>query len=834
VDSTQGFTRKEPLVPLYNNFKKYTGTSAKDTMNNFVKTLIEEGRKLNELLLKRLEEFKKPRLNKHNILKFEKAEMCHFCKKEFTKDDIKVRDHCHVTGKFRGAAHQSCNLRVRTSLKIPVFFHNGSGYDFKHFIRKLYKIDKDLKIISQTEEKYFSITARVKRTNIQFEFKDSLKFLLKSIDKSAKVLYDKDKAGVKNFKNLTSYFYDTSDEILELLVQKGVFSYSYLDSFKKLETTEYPNYESFYDNLKDKNIKLKEYERGKKLWDYFKSRAEQPRGPKESDIPQESTERRVWSFKEYMELYLTCDVLILADCFESFRDLSLKYYCLDPAHYISSPGLSWDAMLKYSEVELDLITDQDMLCMFMEGIRGGLSCIMKRYVEANNKYMINYDPKKESSYLVSVDANNLYGDAMPFKLPYRGFKWCTEDEIRDLEEHLLEIPDDSDIGYTIKVKVLEYPKELHDKHNDYPFFPIHKDITQTDLSPYQKKLRKNKPSANSLKSRKLVTSLEDKKGLICDYRTLKQAIQHGLKLKGIVCAIKYEQNAWLKPYIDLNTKLRQEGTSEFEKDFFKLMNNAVYGKTIENVLKRQDIKFCCERKKALRYVKKINFKRETIFTKNLVAIHMNRLQVKYNKPIYAGFCVLEMSKWRMFKFVYEYLKPKWGDKVEVVQTDADGLLLHIKTEDFYKDIKNDINKWFDTSNFGDANKFDIKPMNKMKLGCFKIETGENIVTVFIGLRAKMYCYTIEHEDSKTGDRTELKKREKGVPGHITNKHQLLLWKKVLNNETHTYASFNMIKSEKLNVYTIEQTKVALSNFDDKRYILNDGYTTLAHGHYRII
>jgi hypothetical protein len=179
----------------------------------------------------------------------------------------------------------------------------------------------------------------------------------------------------------------------------------------------------------------------------------------------------------------------------------------------------------------------------------------------------------------------------------------------------------------------------------------------------------------------LITSLEDKNELICDYRTLKQAIQHGLKLTEIECAIKYEQKDWLKPYIDLNTKLRQEGTSEFEKDFFKLMNNSVYGKTIENVLKRQDIKFCCERKKALRYVKKINFKRETIFTKNLVALHMNRMQVKYKKPIYAGFCVLEMSKWRMFKFVYEYLKPKWNDKVEIVQTDTDGFMLYVRTKD---------------------------------------------------------------------------------------------------------------------------------------------------------
>ncbi len=785
---------------FYKNFKKYTGISANDTMNNFIETIIEEGEKLNEILLERLEEYKKPKLNKEDRIKFKEAKKCHFCNKEFREDDIKVRDHCHITGKFRGAARQSCNLRVRTSLKIPFFFHNGSGYDFKHFIKKLYKIDKNLRILPQTEEKYFSITVGIKDTNIQFEFKDSLKFLLKSIDKSAKVLYDKDSKGIKNFKNIMYHFKEVEDEIIELLVQKGVFPYSYLDSFTKLKETKYPIFEAFYNNLKDTNIEVEDYNRGKKLWDFFKCE----------------------TLKDYMELYLTCDVLILADCFEKFRDLALKHYGLDPAHYCSSPGLSWDVMLKFTGIELELLTDEDMLSMFMSGIRGGLSCIMNRYVRANNKYMINYDPNRESSYLVPVDANNLYGDAMSHNLPYKGFKWCDEDKIKYLEDYILEIPDDSNIGYTVKVKCLKYPKELHELHNDYPFFPIHKEILKNHLSPYQKKLRKNHN-----KSRKLVTSLEHKKDLICDYRTLKQAIQHGLKLKGIVCAIKYKQKSWLKSYIDHNTKLWQEATSEFEKDFFKLMNNAVYGKTIENVLKRHDIKFCTERKKALKYVSKINFKIETIFTKNLVALHMNRLQVKYDKPIYAGFCVLEMSKWRMFKFVYEYLKPKWGNNIEIIQTDTDGLMLYVKTEDFYKDIKNDIKRWWDTSNFSKDNKFRLKPKNKMKLGCFKIETGENIVTIFIGLRAKMYCYTIECE-SESDPCTILKKREKGVPRHIINKHQFKIWKKVLDNEIETSANYSMIKSNKLNVYTINQKKIALSNYDDKRYILDDGYTTLSH------
>ncbi len=123
------------------------------------------------------------------------------------------------------------------------------------------------------------------------------------------------------------------------------------------------------------------------------------------------------------------------------------------------------------------------------------------------------------------------------------------------------------------------------------------------------------------------------------------------------------------------------------------------------------------RKKALKYVNKLTFKHETVFSKNLVAIHLNKDKVYFNKPIPVGFSVLEMSKWRMYKFVYEYLKPKWGDKVQVLQTDTDGLLLNIKTEDFYEDIKPDIEKWFDTSNLTEDNKFEIEPKNKMKLGC---------------------------------------------------------------------------------------------------------------------
>ena len=175
----------------------------------------------------------------------------------------------HLIQTSLNISHQTCNLNVRTSLKIPVFFHNKSGYDFKHFIRKLHKIHENIKILPQTEKKYFSICVKVEETNIQFEFKDSIKFLLKSINKSAKVLYDKDNSGIKNFKNLTSYFKNFPIEILELLVQKGVFPYSCLDSFNKLTSNEFPSYESFYDNVKDTNIEKKRIRKRKEIMGIF-------------------------------------------------------------------------------------------------------------------------------------------------------------------------------------------------------------------------------------------------------------------------------------------------------------------------------------------------------------------------------------------------------------------------------------------------------------------------------------------------------------------------------------------------------------------------------------
>jgi hypothetical protein len=569
---------------FYKNFQIYTGKSSNDTINHYINTLKDEAEQLDKELKHRLEEFKNHNLTVKEEIRFNEESKCHFCKLEFTDKDIKVRDHCHINGRFRGAAHQSCNSRVRTSLSIKVTFHNGSNYDFKMIVKKLYKVAKEIKAIPFTDEKFLTFTIKIPETRIKFTFIDSYRFLGASLDNLTNNFKDNEsfKHTINHLKNK---YPQLNKDDLNFIIRKGVFPYEYLDTFDKLNDTKLPNKRSFYSSIKGKHISHKDYDRAKRVYNLLNCK----------------------TLKDYLEAYLSIDVFLLTDIFEQFRQTTRKYYDLDPSHYYSSPGLSWDAMLKLTKVELELLTDPDILYFFMEGINGGLAFISKRYVKDNNKYMINFDKSQESSYIVPVDANNQYGCAMSKHLPCGKFQWCLSNEIQELQKKIMEIPDDNLKGYTLQVG-LEYPKDLHDSHNNFPFFPEHKVIDSTMLSDYQKRLM-DKQLGNTAKAPKLIASLEDKNKIVIDYRNLKQALKYGLRIKKIYKVLKYDQKTWLKPYIDMNTLLRQNAKSIFEQNFFKLMNNSVYGKTIENVMKRQDIKFLVERKKALSLISKINFKR---------------------------------------------------------------------------------------------------------------------------------------------------------------------------------------------------------------------------------
>ena len=388
------------------------------------------------------------------------------------------------------------------------------------------------------------------------------------------------------------------------------------------------------------------------------------------------------------------------------------------------------------------------------------------------------------------------------------------------------IPDDAPMGFILEVD-LEYPATLHDLHSDYPLASEKMMITEEMLSPYQKQLKQDL-SYKPAKVEKLVPNLWNKTKYIIHYRNLKQALSLGLKLTKIHRVLAFKQQPWLKPYIELNTRLRTQATSDFEKDFFKLMNNSVFGKTMEDVRKRVNIKLITNPKSFSKHVAKISYKRSEVFVNNedkeqyLVGLEAKKLTITLDKPIYTGFTVLELSKHLMYDYHYNHMMKKYGsDNAKLLFTDTDSLTYHITTPDLYQDMLED-QDLYDTSNYPkDHPLFSNK--NKKVIGKFKDETGGIPIKEWIGLGPKMYSLKLGNEQEK--------KTGKGIKKSVLNKDiKHADYKECLFTQQDYSHSMKTFRSQQHKLYTVSQHKKSLSPYDDKRYILQDGFTTRAHGH----
>ena len=516
---TKKYQKHEPISFSYyiksfddnvyeSKLRKYTG---EDAMEKFVEWIEEDVKEIANI------PDVKMIFGSNELKQFNEATKCWICNEEFddTADEKgyrkneKVKDHCHYTGRFRGAAHNSCNLKYKKPKFIPVVFHNLSGYDSHLFIKNLGFTDGNIDCIPNNEEKYISFTKNTvtgsytnkegkdKPIKHKIRFIDSFKFMSDSLESLVNNLPD------DAFNNLERCY---KGEKLSLVKRKGVYPYEYMDSLER----------------------------------FFRT-------------------------------------------------------------------------------------------------------------------------------IMYLDANNLYGWSMSKPLPTHGFEWMKVDELEAWELYpcILEVD-------------LEYPENLHELHNDYP------------LAPEQ--IMVNKVS-------KLIPNLGDKKKYVLHYENLRQYLKLGLKLTHIHRGIKFKESPWLEKYISLNTKLRTEAKNEFEKDFFKLMNNAVFGKTMEDIRNRVDIKLVNNKEQAEKLSAKPNFKHCNIFSEDLVAIHMKKTKLDFDKPVYLGMCILDLSKTLMYDFHYNYIKKKYGDKAKLLLTDTDSLMYEIQTEDFYNDISGDLKDRFDTSGY---------------------------------------------------------------------------------------------------------------------------------------
>lgn len=718
-------------------------------------------------------------MSEEDVKRFNAAKNCHICGESFSKNNPPVRDHDHLSppGKnYRGAACNACNLNHQISFNVPVIAHGSMNYDIHILINAIAnKIKGSTKIIPLNSERYVAVIKYLKDTSIRFTFTDSTKFLNSSLYNLSKLLRNDRKI------ILREHFKD--NEEFELVTYKNFFPYDYVSGMEILNEAKLPSRDKFYNQLNDSHISKENYAHALKVFKQFKCK----------------------SLQQYALLYQKVDVLILADCFESFRSALLKTHGLDVAHYLTLPSFSFDCCLKHTKVELELLTDIDMMMFFERAVRGGLVQVSSRRAVANNPLVKNYNPDKEKNWIVYLDCNSLYPTVMVEPLPVSGFEFL--DDISNFD--VMKIPEKSDVGYLIECTVF-YPPEIHDKQNDYSMLPI-----------------KMKPP-NS-KQEKLLATLLRKENYVLHYRNLQLAIKHGIILEKTHRVLKFKQTPWMAPYIDVNINLRKQATNDFDKNLYKYLMNSVFGKVLENTRKRSDIRLCTRwegRYNVEGLISRPNFQRVVSFGDDLAAVQLSKLNIVMDRPIYAGCAILELSKVVMCKFIYEYLQPTFGKGLKIIYSDTDSIVADIKCENIYEHIRRDAEKYYDTSDLKPDNKHGIPLVNKKCLGKFKDEMKGEPVESFAGVRPKSYSIRVSGE-------TEIK-RAKGVKKGVIDRcitHDDYIECVERNVELH--CTQNFIRSRLHKMYTVREKKLALSPHDNKRFLLKNSFDTLAYGHYKI-
>ena len=770
-----------------------------NAVHKFMENMLEEVDWCKSIIKKH---FNKPlEMTEENEIDFKKATKCHICDQQYTDKDIRVRDHCHITGEFRGSAHQDCNLKLRikpVNIKIPVLFHNLRGYDSHFIMQQIGEIAKkhtyknkrgeechmNINCIPNNMEKYMAFML-----GNNLVFLDSFQFMSSSLDNLTKNLPD------EAFKYTKQEF---KKEQFNLMKQKGIYPYDYMDSFNKFNETKLPNKQDFYSILNNEHISDEQYMLAQNVWNTFNLK----------------------TMGDYHDLYLKSDILLLADVFENFRKTCLQYYKLDPCHYFSSPGLSWDAMLKMTNIKLELMNDIDMFQFIEKDLRGGTAYIANRFGEANNKYMKTYNKKLPTKYIMYLDANNLYGWAMSQYLPTGNFKWLSQKQIK--KTNLGKYTENSDKGLILEVD-LEYPQELHNLHNDFPLGPEKIKVDKNMLSDYCKQIA-DKFNISSGLVHKLIPTLNNKEKYVLHYRNLQLYLSLGFKLKKIHRVLQFDQSPWLKQYIDFNTQKRTLAKNSFEKDFFKLMNNSVFGKTMENIRKRVDVRLVTNKEKLLKLTAKPTYVSSKIFNENLVAVHKIKETLTMNRPAFVGACILDLSKTLIYDFHYNYIKQKYDNKAKLLFTDTDSLTYEIETHDAYADFWQNKDK-FDNSDYNTNSTF-FNIDNKKVIGKFKDETAGIPITEFVGLRSKMYSYIKDNEQTA---RTAKGIKKQVIKKTLTHDN----YKEVLFNNKQMQHTMKTIRSKNHQLGSFELNKISLSCFDDKRFIHENGITSYAYGHYKI-
>ena len=752
----------------------------------------------------------------------EVATCCADCGKAFTTDDVKVADHDHITGRYRRALHRSCNLSAgnkefgKSEMFIPFLFHNLKGYDGHHIINAVGydSLNNDeLQVIATSSEKYLSFTIIPDDTcqpkckwehyknrpdwfdkwsqrkaikgvgkSLPMRFIDTNQFVSRPLDELIQSLH-KNPNRVKDGMDIL-YDGERTQLPAEVVSRKGVFPYDW-DWYRNRDQKHLPPSEEFYNRLTRKHISAEDYEFAQTVW-------------LKGFGTVNGEDLGCQTFIDYHNLYLHIDVGGLYDYFETFRNICLDTYGLDPMYYYGLPGFAWDALFKTTQAEVQLVQDPDMYTFCERAKRGGVSVQVDRYAKATDGVCIQY-----------FDANSLYGYIMEhYALPDGGFQWMTDGECQKW------VKDQPDTCF-LEVDI-ETPPELHDDWNELPI-PVKRQTTWEEQSPFTKECF----GETFVGGEKLLGTLETKYNYIITARLLKYLIRKGHRLLKIHRGLKFTESPWMSEFITINAEKRQGATNDFERDVYKLMSNAPYGKTMEDVRKYVNFRLVKTTPHDTSSMDKVinspfHKGQAGAYGEYLTGELMYPKSVTLNKPIYVGVAVLDYSKLHMFQMHYDVIKAQFGDRARLLMTDTDSLVYRIESKDFEAEMDN-IKDAFDPSGH--------------ILGKLKDELKGKKALEYCGIRAKMYSVKVEE-----GGKSILK--AKGI-GKNTIKGQLPheAFCDALLNGNNKSVDFTELKSKDHIIRVQDTRKKALNRADDKRFHLppdaDNNYRSLAFGHWRI-
>lgn len=826
---------------------------------------------------------------------------CHYCNEEIQSDSVNnylTIDHCHLTGDIRGFAHLKCNSSDKIKKDIDVFAHNSMRYDFKLLLKYMsfknveiekYKTTRDVitelnknktnkykrdceeikKSINEarkdnlTEFQGVKLTYKSKDINcihkggnnfLRFKignliFRDSMSlFSSSSLERLVDEVYDKGKNydGLKATRTFieSEYPHLKPEEVEYLASTKGIYPYPYLKNIDSLKQTKMPTFEDFQSKIK--RVPIEDFNKFKKDWELLK----------------------VKDFDEYTKFYNCLDTVQVADVINNLRKLFHRNYQIDVLYYITIPSACWDGMLKHSQVGLDLLHDQDMYRMVRTGLRGGNTRVYY------NKYEKNQNPNTES---IPIDVNNMYGKTMSEYLPTKDFEFISNLTIQDI----LNTPLDSNKGYILEIDI-EVKEKYHNYLSNYPLFfkkesADYSPIMKLNKLRYTNKLEKLKKEeieeylrkSQFDKHEKLIQTLAPQKNYVLHYHMLKS-----------ICSIKYKddyvidinkikihrileftQESFMKSYIDLNTSLRNEAKSRgsSQESLFKLWNNSVFGKSMQNIEKYSNYKFCLSKDEYLKHVTDVFYKNHQKINDDMVIVNKFKRSTIANQPVIVGMSILDKSKTILIDYWYQIIKPNFKERARIQYTDTDSFYILIDKNPKYKSFWHelealDLLKEFDISGLHkdyykdllERNQ-DILNENKGKIGLFSPDAPLPLQSMTC-LAAKMYTYSLSDYDKEKDEiitSTKIKNVGKGVYGEQLRQLTKKDYQNALKGERKYVKQYNMeyrstsvinkkseiTQTNNRGIIWIEKSKIALNNMDNKGYVqLKENELILPWGH----